>query len=99
MLERAPDAKEHEERWAAAAQQFEIAVGARPNLVSALYNSALCQFIIGFRDTSAKLLEAVVARDSSLGPAYYLIGYGHAVSKREDAALKAWNLALKFEPK
>ena len=98
MLERAPDAREHEERWAAAAQQFEIAVGARPAMVSALYNSALCQFIIGFRDTSAKLLEAVVARDSSLGPAYYLIGYGHAVSKREDAALKAWNLALKFEP-
>ncbi len=98
MLEKAPDAKEHEDRWAAAAQQFEIAVGARPNLISALYNSALCQFMIGFRDTSAKLLEAAVARDPSLGPAYYLIGYGHAVAKREDEALKAWNMALKFEP-
>ena len=98
MLERAPDAREHEDRWAAAAQQFEVAVSARPNMVAALYNSALCQFLIGFRDTSAKLLENCVARDASLGPAYYLIGYGHAVAKREDAALKAWNLALKYEP-
>lgn len=98
MLERAPDASEHQDRWAAAAQRFESAVSARPNLVSGLYNSALCQFIIGFQDTSSKLLEAAVARDPSLGPAYYLIGYGHAVAKREDAALKAWNVALRFEP-
>ena len=98
MLERAPDVKDNEDRWAAAAHQFEVAVAARPNMVSALYNSALCQFLIGFRDTSAKLLEATVARDPSLGPAYYLIGYGHAMAKREDAALKAWKMALKFEP-
>ena len=98
MLENAPDAQEHEDRWAAAAQRFEVALAARPNLVSALYNSALCQFMIGFRDTSAKLLEAVVARDPSLGPAYYLIGYGHAVAKRDDAAIKAWQVATKYEP-
>ena len=98
LLEKAPDAREHEDKWASAAQRFEVAVAARPNLVSALYNSALCQFMIGFRDTSAKLLEATVARDASLGPAYYLIGYGHAIAKREELALKAWALALKYEP-
>jgi len=97
-LEKAPDAREHEDRWAAAAQRFESAMNARPSLVSGLYNSALCQFMIGFRDSSAKLLESVVARDPSLGPAYYLIGYGHAVAKREDEAVKAWNMALKYEP-
>ena len=97
-LERAPDAREHEDRWAGAAQLFESAMAARPSLVSGLYNSALCQFMIGFRDTSAKLLEGVVARDPSMGPAYYLIGYGHAVAKREDEAIKAWNMALKYEP-
>ncbi len=97
-LENAPDARQYEDRWAAAAARFESAMNARPSLVSGLYNSALCQFMIGFRDTSAKLLEAVVARDPSMGPAYYLIGYGHAVAKREDEAIKAWNLALKYEP-
>ena len=97
-LERAPDARQHEDRWAGAAQRFEASLATRPTMVSALYNSALCQFMIGFRDTSAKLLETVVARDPSMGPAYYLIGYGHAVGKRDDAALKAWNLALKYEP-
>ena len=97
-LERAPDAREHEDRWASAAQLFESAMNARPTLVSGLYNSALCQFMIGFRDTSAKLLEGVVARDPSMGPAYYLIGYGHAVAKREPEAIKAWNMALKYEP-
>ena len=98
MLEKAPDASEHHDRWASAAQRFEAAMSARPSLVSGLYNSALCQFMIGFRDSSAKLLEAVVARDPSMGPAYYLIGYGHAVAKREDEAIKAWKLALKYEP-
>ena len=97
-LEKAPDARQHEDRWAGAAQRFEASLVARPSMVSALYNSALCQFMIGFRDTSAKLLESAVARDPSLGPAYYLIGYGHAVAKREDEAIKAWNMALKYEP-
>ena len=97
-LEKAPDAREHQDRWAAAAQRFEAAMNARPSLVSGLYNSALCQFMIGFRESSAKLLEAVVARDPSMGPAYYLIGYGHAVAKHDDLALKAWNMALKYEP-
>ena len=97
-LENAPDAREHEDRWASAAARFELTMTARPSLVAGLYNSALCQFMIGFRDTSAKLLESVVARDPSMGPAYYLIGYGHAVAKREDLAIKAWNIALKYEP-
>jgi tetratricopeptide (TPR) repeat protein len=84
--------------WAGAATQFDMARTARPDLVSAIYNSALCQFMMGFRDTSAQLLEAVVARDGSLGPAYYLIGYGHAVAKRENEALAAWKVAVGLEP-
>ena len=98
ILDKSPDPRQSENQWAAAAQRFESALSARPTMVSSLYNSALCQFMIGFRDTSSKLLEAAVQRDPSLGPAYYLIGYGHAVAKREDEALKAWNIAFKFEP-
>ena len=90
---------DHDERfWAGASAQFDAAIGARPELTAALYNSALCQFMMGFRDTSSKLLEAVVARDSSIGPAYYLIGYGHAVAKREPEALAAWKIAVALEP-
>ena len=98
ILDKSPDPLQAENQWAAAAQRFESALNARPTMVASLYNSALCQFMIGFRDTSSKLLEAAVQRDPSLGPAYYLIGYGHAIAKREDEALKAWNMALKYEP-
>jgi len=84
--------------WASASQRFDKVLAARPDAVSARYNSALCQFMMGFRDTSAKLLEDAVARDPSLGPAYYLIGLGHAVAKRDKEALEAWKLAAKYEP-
>jgi tetratricopeptide (TPR) repeat protein len=83
--------------WVSAAQLFDGAYSSRPDVSSALYNSALCQFMMGFRDTSAKLLEAVTTRDPSLGPAYYLIGFGHAVGKRDAEALKAWQIATQYE--
>ncbi len=92
------DAPNPETFWASAAQRFDIALAARPEAVSARYNSALCQFMMGFRDTSAKLLEDAIARDPSLGPAYYLIGLGHAVGRRDKEALAAWKLAAKYEP-
>ncbi len=84
--------------WASASQHFELARAARPDTAAALYNSALCQFMMGFRDTSAKLLEAATQRDPSLGPAYYLIGVGHAVAKRDKEALAAWSIAAQLEP-
>ena len=84
--------------WASAAQHFELARAARPDTAAALYNSALCQFMMGFRDTSSKLLEAATQRDPSLGPAYYLIGVGHAVAKRDKEALAAWKIAAELEP-
>ncbi len=84
--------------WAGAAQRFEAARAARPETVSALYNSALCQFMMGFRDTSSKLLEVAIGRDPSLGPAYYLIGLGHAMAQRNKEALAAWKIAAQLEP-
>ena len=93
-----PNALQTEENiWISASQRFDGALGARPDVTAALYNSALCQFMMGFRDTSAKLLEAATTRDPSLGPAYYLIGFGHAVGKRDVEALKAWQIAVQFE--
>ncbi|PQV63419.1 hypothetical protein B1R32_11274 [Abditibacterium utsteinense] len=97
-LETATGKRTAENIWVSAAQSFDGAFGARPDVTAALYNSALCQFMMGFRDTSAKLLESATGRDPSLGPAYYLIGFGHAVAKREAEALKAWHIAVKFEP-
>ncbi len=86
-----------ERAFAGAAEHFDAALGARSDLTAALYNSALCQFLMGFRDSSSKLLETATQRDPSMGAAYYLIGYGHAVSKRDAEALKAWKIAAQFE--
>ena len=97
-MERAPVAKDNQDAWAGAAQRFDAAMNERPALVAALYNSALCQFMIGFREASAKLLEQATKRDPTLGPAYYLMGYGHAIAKRDDAALAAWQIAQQYEP-
>ena len=97
-MERAPVAKDNQDVWAGASQRFDSAMNTRPQLVSALYNSALCQFMIGFREASSRLLEVATKRDPSLGPAYYLMGYGHAVAKRDNEALAAWNTALQYEP-
>lgn len=96
-LENAGTVQTEENIWVTAAQRFDGAYTSRPDVSSALYNSALCQFMMGFRDSSSKLLEAVTTRDPSLGPAYYLIGYGHAVGKRDVEALKAWQVAAQFE--
>lgn len=98
ILDTMEDASNSEAFWASASQRFDVALAARPEAVSARYNSALCQFMMGFRDTSSKLLEDAIARDPSLGPAYYLIGLGHAIGKRDKEALAAWKLAAKFEP-
>jgi len=92
------DATNSETFWASASQRFDRVLAARPDAVAARYNSALCQFMMGFRDTSAKLLEDAIARDPSLGPAYYLIGLGHAIAKRDKEALEAWKMAAKHEP-
>ncbi|RYX83197.1 tetratricopeptide repeat protein [bacterium] len=84
--------------WAGAAQRFEAARAARPEMTSALYNSALSQFMMGFRDTASKLLDAAIKRDPSIGPAYYLIGLGHAMALRHKEALAAWKIAAQLEP-
>ncbi|RYG75579.1 tetratricopeptide repeat protein [bacterium] len=96
-LENAGSVNTEENVWVSAAQRFDGAFSSRPDVSAALYNSALCQFMMGFRDTSSKLLEAATQRDPSLGPAYYLIGFGHAVGKRDVEALKAWQVAAQFE--
>ena len=98
LLNSMDGAENPETFWAGAAQRFEAARAARPETVSALYNSALCQFMMGFRDTSSKLLEAAISRDPSLGPAYFLIGLGHAMAKRDKEALAAWKIAAQLEP-
>ncbi|HEX9997080.1 MAG TPA: tetratricopeptide repeat protein [Abditibacterium sp.] len=97
ILENTDGQNSEEKVWVSAAARFDGAFNARPDVTAALYNSALCQFMMGFRDTSAKLLEAATNRDPSLGPAYYLIGYGHAVGKRDAEAVKAWQMAAQFE--
>ncbi len=97
-LETSTAGRTPEHIWVTAAENFDAAFGARPDMTAALYNAALCQFMMGFRDTASKLLESATQRDPSLGPAYYLIGFGHAVAKRDAEALKAWKLAAQFEP-
>lgn len=97
-LETASGKRTAESIWVGATQNFDGAFAARPEITSALYNSALCQFMMGFRDTAAKLLESATQRDPSLGPAYFLIGLGHAIAKRDVEALKAWQTATQFEP-
>jgi tetratricopeptide (TPR) repeat protein len=84
--------------WTQAAAQFGAALDSRPDLVAALYDMALCQYLIGFRDTAAQQLQIVTDRDPSFAPAYFLIGIGHAVAKRFNEALVAWLNALKHEP-
>jgi tetratricopeptide (TPR) repeat protein len=87
-----------EQHWTQAVAQFGAALDARPDLVAALYDMALCQYLIGFRDSAAQQLQIVTDRDPSFSPAYFLIGIGHAVGKRYDEALTAWHNALKHEP-
>jgi tetratricopeptide (TPR) repeat protein len=87
-----------EQHWTQAVAQFGAALDERPDLVAALYDMALCQYLVGFRDSAAQQLQIVTDRDPSFAPAYFLIGIGHAVGKRYDEALTAWHNALKYEP-
>ena len=87
-----------EQHWISAATQFGTALESRPDLVAALYNAALCQYLMGFRDTASQQLQIVTDRDPSFAPAYFLMGIGHAQAKRYDDALTAWHRGLKYEP-
>lgn len=86
-----------QQQWAQAGTFFENALRMRPDLIACLFNMALCQYLIGMRDSSAKILEKVTAHDPSISPAYFLIGMGHAEAGRYQDALWAWNTALQYE--
>ncbi|MDQ3812958.1 MAG: tetratricopeptide repeat protein, partial [Armatimonadota bacterium] len=86
------------EHWAQAAAQFDAAYAQRPDLLTCVYNNALCQYLMGFRDTAAKIFEHVTDNDPSISPAYFMIGMGHAMVDRYSEALAAWQKALKYEP-
>jgi tetratricopeptide (TPR) repeat protein len=86
-----------EQAWAQAGALFENALKLRPDLIACLFNMALCQYLMGLRDHSAKILERVTGHDPSISPAYYLIGMGHAMASRYQEALWAWNTALHYE--
>jgi len=88
-----------ESHWVSANEQFATALQARPDMIAAVYNSAMCQYLLGFRESAADLFQVVVQQDPAISPAYYLIGVGHAMGKRYDEALAAWHRALKFEPR
>jgi len=94
----AKSTKQDDQAIARAATLFHRAADVRPDLLVCLYNMALCQYVVGFREAASKQLENVVSRDSSLGPAYYMIGVGHADAKRFDEALAVWKIAAKYEP-
>lgn len=86
-----------QQAWAQAGTFFENALRMRPDLIACLFNMALCQYLVGMRDASAKVLERVTAHDPSISPAYFLIGMGHAEALRYQEALWAWNTALQYE--
>ena len=86
-----------QQQWAQAGTFFENALRMRPDLIACLFNMALCQYLIGMRDSSSKILETVTAHDPSISPAYFLIGMGHAEVGRFQEALGAWNTALQYE--
>jgi tetratricopeptide (TPR) repeat protein len=86
-----------QQQWAQAGTFFENALRMRPDLIACLFNMALCQYMVGMRDASAKILESVTAHDPSISPAYFLIGMGHAEAGRYQEALWAWNTASQYE--
>ncbi len=86
-----------QQQWAQAGTFFENALRMRPDLIACLFNMALCQYLVGMRDSSAKILERVTLHDPSISPAYFLIGMGHAEVGRYQEALWAWNTALQYE--
>lgn len=81
-----------------AATQFHTALKVQPNMIAALYNLALCQFVMGMHETAVEQLDMVTQQDPAFGPAYYLQGVGHAAAKRFDQALSAWLKAVPYEP-
>lgn len=87
-----------EQHFAQASGQFGAVLDTRPDLIAALYNASLCQYLLGFRDTAAQQLQLVTDRDASFAPAYYLAGVGHVAGKRFNEALTSWLHALKYEP-
>ncbi len=86
------------EHWAAAGGQFLHVLELRPDLVACLYNTALCQYLMGLQEAAGKQLEIVTNRDPSFAPAYFLLGVGQATAKRYDEALAAWQKAVTYEP-
>lgn len=87
----------NQQQWAQAGTFFENALRMRPDLIACLFNMALCQYLIGMRDSASKILESVTLHDPSISPAYFLIGMGHAEVGRYQEALWAWNTALQYE--
>lgn len=83
---------------ARAATQFNTALGVRPDLIVCLYNTALCQYVMGLRDAAAQQFEGVTRHDESFAPAYFMIGAGHAAANRYPEALAAWIKAAQYEP-
>ena len=87
-----------EPHWAQAAAQFEAAYALRSDRIVCIFNSALCQYLMGFREPASRLLEKVTQTDSSIAPAFFMIGVGHAIVDRFSEALAAWQKALQHEP-
>ncbi len=84
--------------WAAAGGQFQMVYDARPDAIASLHNGALCQFMMGFRDTASGQWAMVSQRDPSFVPAHYMMGLSHAAGARYAEAIKAWLNAVEYEP-
>jgi len=84
--------------WAAAGGQFQTVYDARPDAMASLHNAALCQFLMGFRDTASSQWAMVSQRDPSFVPAHYMMGLSHAAAARYPEAIKAWLNAIEYEP-
>jgi tetratricopeptide (TPR) repeat protein len=87
-----------EPAFAAAGGQLASVWQARPDALVALYNGALCQFLIGMRDDASNQWGIVAQRDPTFVPAHYMVGMGHAAASRFDKAIAAWAHAVEYEP-
>jgi len=81
-----------------AQRQFALSSHARPDLLAATYNFALCEYCAGAYQSAVLRLQGVLKSDACFGPAYYLLGFGHMRAKRHDEALEAWLKAVAYEP-
>lgn len=84
--------------WATAGVQFNSVLLHRPDMLACQFNTALCQYLLGFRDSAALQLQRLTDRDPSFAPAYYMMGVGHAMAKRYKEALAAWMQTMRYEP-